>query len=189
MQQVDEAHASPGRVSLRLAEPLPDTALTPPSGASASGGPVLRLAEPLPDAAQAPPSDDQPGIDAKVEKRQGACNRTRQGGCSCLCIVAGVTVCCVLLLAAAAYYYYSYMRNRAQVTLTIGVPATSLSTSLGAGLKCDVAGSLQFAQPPVDFGDIYLESFSLYNLAQEVQVDAYDVRGSWKALPTCAPRL
>ena len=104
---------------------------------------------------------------------------------SCCCVIAIVVVCCVLLLAAAAYYYYLALRARAFLTVTVEIPATSLSSELGSGLKCDFAATLANAQPPINFNDIALDSFALTDPgASEVQISPTDV--SAHRLPLCA---
>ena len=135
----------------------------------------IRQAEPL-----APPQDAlEPGAEKK--RPQGRC--CRYGSC-CTLVTVVVVTCCVLLLAAAAYYYFTRLRQRAYITVTLDVPATGLSSSLGAGLKCDVASTLQYTQPPVDFGDISLDSFSLSASSEaQVQVAPTDVRYLQHPLP------
>ncbi len=120
--------------------------------------------------------DEDPSAETKTPQR----SRSRLYGYSgCCCIVTViVVVCCVLLLAAAAYYYFLW-RQRSYVTVTLEVPATSLSSDLGQGLKCDLADSLTYAQPPIQFGDIFIDSFSLMDQpasAQDIGIAPTDVR-------------
>ena len=97
------------------------------------------------------------------------------GSCGFCAVAIIVAVCSVLLLARSSSTNSQSMRNRASITLTLDVPATSMSSSLGAGIKCDVAGSLQGVQPSINFDDIYLNSFALITQAEEVQVSSLDV--------------
>lgn len=146
--------------SLSLAPPPPPTSPL-----------VLRLPDPV-------PLTDDALVDPATIK--GPWNRSRLCGYSgsCCIIAVIVVVCCVLLLAKALVASSSQaMRARSFLTVTVEVPATSLSSSLGAGLKCDFAVTLFNAQPSVSFDNIALDSFSLMDTnSAEVLISSTDVR-------------
>jgi hypothetical protein len=161
----------------------PDAADLLQQGSDSPPALELRLPDPAP---QLPGAQGPPAGDAAAKSRWARYRRCGLSGGCCAAIII-VVVCCVLLLAAAAYYYYTLMRARAYLTVTIEIPATSLSSSLGAGLKCDFAATLGSAQPPIDFGDISLDSFALTDEAvADVQISPTDVRVPGERAAPCA---
>jgi hypothetical protein len=175
--------ATPDKEPPWWASMVPDSATKLPLDDDAAP-PALELRQPHP--ALPPLQADAAGGGAPPSKSPWARYRLCGYSGSCCCVIAIVVVCCVLLLAAAAYYYYLAMRARAFLTVTVEVPATSLSSNLGASLKCDFAATLAYAQPPINFNDIALDSFALTDPgASEVQISPADV-SAHRLPPFCA---